>query len=103
MSVRDEGLDALTAEIVAWQHQTFPHGTPESCAAHLAKEVIELCANPRDAGEIADCYFLVAAVAARAGVDLAAAVRAKLAINRGRQWGPIGPDGVVEHVRGEAA
>lgn len=92
-------LDALTREIVEWQRETFPHGTPASCVAHLVEEVAELSANPTDPSEIADCYFLIVGAANRAGVDLVAAVRDKLAVNRARVWGNPDANGVVNHVR----
>lgn len=93
------GLEALTAEIVAWQRETFPHGTAESVVAHLIKEVVELAKAPRDPSEIADCYFLVVGAADRAGVNLVDAVADKLAVNRSRVWGKPDAQGVVEHIR----
>lgn len=98
----ERSLDAITREVVEWQRETFPHGTPASCVAHLVEEVAELSANPTDPSEIADCYFLIVGAAERAGVDLVAAVREKLAVNRARAWGKPAENGVVNHVR-EAA
>jgi hypothetical protein len=92
-------LDAITRELMDWQRETFPHGTPASCVAHLVEEVAELSANPTDASEIADCYFLIVGAASRAGIDLVSALREKLAVNRARAWGHPDANGVVNHVR----
>lgn len=97
-------LEQTLAEVMAWADATFPHATPESKAAHLLREAHELRDNPRDPEEIADVVILAAGAAHLSGVDLHQAIRAKLAKLRTRRWGPIGPDGVVEHVReGEEA
>lgn len=95
-------LDSLVDELNSWQRVTFPHGTPESAAAHLLQEAAELAENPRDPEEMADVLFLVAGCADRAGVDLAAAVAAKLAKNKARKWGEVQPNGVVYHIEDEA-
>lgn len=97
--IATEGLDAALAEAHAWARATFPHETTESVVKHLRKEVVELANAPGDPGEIADCLILVARLADRHGIDLAAAVHAKLAILRTREWGEPDADGVVEHVR----
>lgn len=92
-------LEATLAEVNEWQRATFPDGTARSAAVHLLKEAHELAADPHDAEEMADVLMLVAGVADRAGVDLHAALRAKLEKNRQRKWGKPDADGVVEHVR----
>lgn len=94
-------LSGVVTSVQAWQRTTFPHATPESCAAHLLRETEELRRNPTDAMELADCLFLLIGIADRAGMDLAAALSSKLRINKSRTWGPPDADGVVEHVRGE--
>jgi hypothetical protein len=92
-------LDAIAAEVREWQDATFTEATPASCAAHLRSEVTELLADPTDAEEIADCAMLVIGVANKAGVDLASAIAAKLAVNRARKWGKRNAEGFVEHER----
>lgn len=93
-----ESLDVLAEEVRRWQHATFPRATPASAARHLLKEARELDAAPTDAEEIADVLLLIIGVADAAGVDLAAAARAKLEINKTRSWGVPDADGVVEHI-----
>jgi len=95
----DETLDAALRETVAWGCETFPNADPASCAAHLLREAVELCDDPTSAEEMADVVMLLAHTAHHAGVDLAAAVRAKLKVNRARTWGEPDSDGVIEHLR----
>lgn len=77
---------SLFEEIAAWQRVTFPHKTPESCAAHLMEEARELKAEPRDAEEAADVLHLLIGIADSCGYDLMAALRAKFEKNKGRDW-----------------
>lgn len=98
----DPTLDEVAAAAVRWQRATFPHATPETTLEHLRREIAELAANPRDSHEIADAFLLLVCLADRAGVDLAAAAGAKLAVNLTRRWGPPDAHGVSEHIRDEA-
>lgn len=97
-------LDALALAIAMWQRATFPHATPVSCAEHLRREADELAqalafGNADDvAGEVADLFHLVVAVADRLGLDLADVVRRKLRTNRARTWGTPDAHGVAEHI-----
>lgn len=94
-------LDRVIREVNAWQAVTFPKGTPASIVEHLRREVVELVNDPTDSEELADVVILAAGLANVLGVDLAAVVAEKLAINRQRTWGEADPEtGVVEHVRG---
>jgi hypothetical protein len=97
--------DAVLAEVVAWARGVFPGSTPTAKAKHLLKEAAELEAAPNDPLEIADVLMIaehlraqVRDMAAEAGIDVADAIKRKLAIVRERTWAP-GSDGVVEHVR----
>jgi dATP/dGTP diphosphohydrolase len=54
-----------------------------------------------DPKEIVDCLLLVVDGAARAGIDLPQALRAKLEKNRQRTWGEPDERGVREHVRAD--
>src|SRR4051794_26374657 len=47
-------LDAVLAEVVAWQARTFPRATAASVVEHLRREVLELVADPTDLSELAD-------------------------------------------------
>ena len=94
-------------EIVAWSLEQFPDATVDSTYRHLQKEMREtqnaLAESDMEAFavELADIIHLAAQGIARA-LDLPDAdhiVRAKLAINKARQWGDPDEYGVVEHVR----
>ena len=98
-------LAALFAEHMAWKRATFPRETIASAARHLADEAAQLLANPSSGEEYADVRMLLwsvedhlARLTAAHGIDLAAEVEAKLAVNRARIWKDRG-DGVWEHVR----
>ena len=93
-----DSLDDVSRDATAWANETFPHATSASRAAHLAREALELKANPTDPEEMADVFMLLGHLAAGAGVDLAAAARAKLEKNRRRKWGAPDAEGVVEHI-----
>lgn len=97
-NVGNATIDLLVREIARWQDETFPQKTPHSVATHLLKEAGELVAAPTDAEEIADVFMLCVGAANVNGVDLAAAVAAKLAKNKARTWGKPDADGVVQHV-----
>lgn len=118
----ERNLSEILADVVSWQRETFGFGMDrgEAMAHHLAEEAEELVESAgwlvetaseqgedvaarlasgrvHLAGELADVLILAAGVAAEFGVDLAAAVEAKLAKNRKRTW--LRPDehGVVRH------
>lgn len=93
-----DSLDGALAEAVTWANQTFDT-TSRAKATHICREALELRENPADGGEMADILILLAHLADREGVNLAEAVRQKLAINRQRRYGESDADGVVEHVR----
>jgi dCMP deaminase len=92
-------LDSVIREVNEWQAVTFPRATPASVVEHLRREVNELIADPTNTSELADVVFLAVGLAYELGVDLAAVVADKLAINRARTWGQPDEHGVVEHVR----
>lgn len=93
-------LDALTADIRAWQAETFPDATPESVAEHLRREAEELAGEPTNPEEIADIFHLLVAAAEANGYDLIDVVATKFVINKNRRWGQPDEMGCVEHVRG---
>lgn len=98
---------SLFDRIAAWQRETFPKATAESCSAHLAYEQNELADAvvygdiDDTAEEAADCLLLLVGIADRSGFDLLQAAEAKLAKNRLRKWGKPDAKGVVEHVEEE--
>ena len=99
MSERYAGLPAIVEEIVSWGNDTFPQENLRSLTKHILKEAAELKAAPTDPHEIADVLMLVFALAAKGNVDVVRALREKLAICRGREWGEPDADGMTQHVR----
>ncbi len=90
-------LRPFQKEVRTWATETFPSQTRQSILAHLRKEVKELreSGNPEEA---ADCLLLLLDYAEFCGFDLLEASKAKLAINRTREWGEPDHEGVFEHV-----
>lgn len=98
-SAPEEPWEAVLSDFLAWANETFPEATAASCVAHLRSEMEELAEAPEDPEELADAAMLIWHAAHHAGVDLTAAVRAKLVKNQGREWGPTNAEGFREHVR----
>lgn len=103
-------IEELLKEITDWQDSVFTEATPLSAAKHLRTEVKELINSltydPDEVNtehlapyEIADCFLLIVAVANLSGIDLLAAAKEKLEINKQRTWGEVNEEGFVEHVR----
>lgn len=87
------------ATINAWQLAHFPDATKEGILAHLQEEFEEFLTaeGVTDAAmEAADLVIILYYWALRNGVDLHAAIDAKMAINRARDW-TIQPDGTGRH------
>ncbi len=82
-----------------WQRQTFPDATLDGVIGHLREEFQEfLDSNDQleTAVEAADLVILLYCWAAINGVDLHAAIDAKMKINRARTWN-IQQDGTGRH------
>ena len=117
------GLDAIAAEVRAWQAETFgPADRRTGCysrldhirrevgeardAAYLVDRYTEEGANPawlataraELAAELADVLILLLSAADEAGVDLAEAVARKHQVNTRRKWGRPDAAGVTEHI-----
>lgn len=94
-------LGRVAHEIVLWQRETFPDQDVPSTVAHLRDEVEKELGDGEtiDAHEIADCIFLLLAIADRSGIDLVAALESKLVINKKRSWERLS-DGSHRHIEG---
>jgi dCMP deaminase len=92
-------LEGVLAEVVDWQRETFPTETVAGKVAHLREEVEELAERPDGREEMADVLMLLNDLANLAGVNLANEVARKLAICRGRTWGPPDADGKIKAVK----
>lgn len=88
-----------------WSRTTFGSDAergPAGPLAHMAKEIAEVQANPKDLMEYADLLLLLFDACRRAGFNFHQLRRAaceKLKINKARKWGKPNADGSVEHVR----
>ena len=102
-------MDLFFRNTHEWATRTFRAGRaadPRPPLHHLNKEVGELLAEPFDLEEYADALLLLLDAAYLAGFtfsDIFDAARIKFAINQKRQWGAPDENGVVEHLREEAA
>jgi hypothetical protein len=78
--------------ITAWQRETFGETTFEAAYERAWKEIVEMDGAAADdhrhlvAKELPDVYITLCRVAEKLGVDLHAAVDAKMAVNRARLW-----------------
>lgn len=90
-------LDAVLHEVREWRAATFPAEGTFYLTVRLHREASDLNANVSDKtrgandrepvrNALADCMMTLDAIATAEGIDLAAAVEEKLAINRGRSW-----------------
>ena len=103
------------ATIGRWQKRVFPGVSLYSSVVRMLTEAHELVGlfwidrdhalqhpkmpdKDRIAGEIADVYITLVAVAEKAGVNIESAVNKKMEINRQRKW-TISKDGTWQHMR----
>jgi hypothetical protein len=96
----------LQDDIGVFTDKTFGESTPRSKALHLAEEAHEVAEDPSDIIEWADCTILLLDGLRKAGFttqDLYDAVLRKMEINKNRKWGEKDADGVVRHVKDNAA
>ncbi len=92
-------VSELQAEIAAWIGPLHPTRAPLGTIAKVLEEIGELIASERmrDPLEVADVLILVLDLATLLDVDVTAAVRAKLDINRRRSW-RAADNGALSHV-----
>lgn len=101
-------LAALQLDIGLWQQRAFGEadGRIAGTMHHLEREVLELFNalrnsdfkhSPDVAEEAADVAILLIGVCHRVGVDLGAAVDAKMLKNVSRTWKAPDGQGVIEH------
>lgn len=88
-----------------WSQSTFgadDERGPLGPIRHLRKETDELEAAPTDPEEYADALLLLLDASRRAGIglkELIAAARAKLEVNKARDWPKGRADQPVEHAK----
>lgn len=77
----------LQQEIFEWANETFPGREFKTTAAKLVlEEIPEWIKSPEDPMEFADLVILIFDLASMQGIDVEEAVRAKMHINRKREW-----------------
>lgn len=85
-------MSETQATITAWQEATFGKTTFEAAYERAWKEIVEMDAAAAEdqrhlvAKELPDVYITLCRVADKLGVDLHAAVDAKMVVNRARVW-----------------
>lgn len=72
--------------IGGWADEVFPDRTMQSAALKLYEEIGEMLRNPSSEDEHADIYIMMFDLSRMYGIDVAAAVRRKMARNRMRSW-----------------
>jgi len=92
-------IATLQEEIAAWADDVIPDRTAYSTIAKLLEEIGELIASDRmsDPEELADVAILVLDLFHLQKVDMAEAVRDKMATNIRRRW-KVADNGSAKHV-----
>lgn len=90
-------IESLTKEIVGWADEVFPDRPPTSALLKLFEEVGELVKDPSDGSEYADICIMLFDLANMHGVDITAAIKKKMAINKARTWG-LTASGTLRHL-----
>ena len=72
--------------IGGWADQVFPDRNIQSAALKLYEEIGEMLRNPASEDEHADIYIMMFDLSRMYNIDIASAVRKKMAVNRTRTW-----------------
>lgn len=95
----------VQSEITRWAQEEFPHRTDFHALHKLVlEEIPELVTHKKEEGlqgiglELADCFILLLDLASLWGVDAAAAIQEKMAINYNRTWNKDPETGVMQHI-----
>jgi NTP pyrophosphatase (non-canonical NTP hydrolase) len=88
----------LQDRITRWADQNFPNRTTADILLKLYEEVGEYARTPKSALELGDVMILLLDVAARNGIDVHAAIEAKMEINENRNWAVDPNTRIMRHV-----
>jgi len=88
----------LQDRITKWADANFPNRSTADILLKLYEEVGEYARNPKSALEMGDIMILLLDVAARNGIDVHAAVEAKMDINEKREWAVDENTRIMRHV-----
>lgn len=83
--------------ICEWADGVFPNRTVQSAALKLYEEIGEMLRDPSNADEHADIYIMMFDLSRMYNVDIAAAVRRKMARNSMREWRKT-ETGTLQHI-----
>lgn len=96
-----DSISCIQAEISGWADAVFPERTPHNALCKLMlEEIPEFALSQDDPEEYADLVILVLDIATLRGIDVGAAVRAKMEKNRSRVWA-VDENGIMKHVKVE--
>jgi NTP pyrophosphatase (non-canonical NTP hydrolase) len=88
----------LQDRITRWADVNFPNRTTADILLKLYEEVGEYARTPKSALELGDVMILLLDVAARNGIDVHAAIEAKMEINENRNWTVDPNTRIMRHV-----
>ena len=88
----------LQDRITRWADVNFPNRTTADILLKLYEEVGEYARTPKSALELGDVMILLLDVAARNGIDVHAAIEAKMEINENRNWAVDPNTRIMRHV-----
>jgi NTP pyrophosphatase (non-canonical NTP hydrolase) len=94
-----DSVREIQREISDWANLVFPDRTAHDALCKLMlEEIPEFALAQKDPGEYADLVILVLDIATLNGIDVAAAVRDKMEVNRARRW-IVGDNGLMKHTK----
>jgi NTP pyrophosphatase (non-canonical NTP hydrolase) len=89
----------LQDRITRWADANFPERTTADILLKLYEEVGEYARDPKSALELGDVMILLLDVAHINGIDVHAAIEAKMEINEARQWRVDENTRIMRHVK----
>lgn len=89
-------IQDLQREIGEWADSVFPDRTIQSAALKLYEEIGEMLRDPASEDEHADIYIMMLDLSRMYNIDVAGAVRRKMARNRMRSWAKTAT-GTLQH------
>lgn len=89
----------LQDRITRWADANFPERTTADVLLKLYEEVGEYARDPKSALELGDVMILLLDVAHINGIDVHAAIEAKMEVNEARQWRVDENTRIMRHVK----
>lgn len=96
-----DSLKDLQREVSEWADSVYPNRSFQTTVGKFHEEIAELeQSGHADPSEFADVLILALDLATQCGIDIEAAVRAKLEVNYKRKWAVDQHTGLMSHVKG---